>query len=133
MTAKKEDILDMNDIHLLVDTFYSRIREHAVLGPIFDEKIQDRWSEHLEKMHRFWQTVLLEEHTYFGSPFLPHAQLPIQWVHFEQWIGLFTATVDELFEGPRAEKAKWQGQRMAEMFHAKINYYRENTQARPLL
>jgi hemoglobin len=40
--------------------------------------------------------------------------------------------VDELFEGEKATQAKWQGQRMAEMFHSKIEYYKNNTSI-PLL
>ena len=39
---------------------------------------------------------------------------------------LFKTTVDELFEGEKAERMKWQGQRMAEMFHSKIEYYKNN-------
>ena len=121
------DIHNIEDIKLLVDSFYSRIRSDNLLKDIFNSKIEDRWSEHLEKMYRFWQTVLLEEHTYYGSPFVPHAKLPVEQEHFEQWIRLFNATVDELFTGEKATRAKWQGARMAEMFHYKIAYYKDNS------
>ncbi|MCH5689347.1 group III truncated hemoglobin [Niabella sp. W65] len=67
----KKDIRSIADIQLLVNNFYAAIRSNEALGPIFNERISDRWPEHLEKMYRFWQTVLLEDHTYFGSPF-PH-------------------------------------------------------------
>lgn len=120
----KTDISNMTDIKLLVDTFYDKIREDELLKDIFNTKIQDRWPEHLEKMYSFWQTVLLEEHTYYGSPFIPHAQLPVDVTHFERWLDLFFKTVDDLFEGEKAERAKWQGQRMAEIFHSKIAYER---------
>ena len=128
----KNDIKDITDIQLLVNTFYSKIREDQLLKDIFNNKIENRWPEHLQKMYSFWQTVLLEEHTYYGSPFLPHAKLPVDLVHFEKWLSLFNTTVDNLFEGERAEKAKWQGQRMAELFHSKIKYYK-NYQGTPLL
>ena len=126
------DIHNIEDIKLLVDSFYSRIRSDNLLKDIFNSKIEDRWSEHLEKMYRFWQTVLLEEHTYYGSPFVPHAKLPVEQEHFEQWIRLFNVTVDELFTGEKATRAKWQGARMAEMFHYKIAYYKDNS-ATPVL
>lgn len=129
---KKKDITNINDIKLLVDSFYGKVREDEKLKDIFNNKIQDRWSEHLEKMYRFWQTVLLDEHTYYGSPFVPHAKLPVDKEHFDQWLELFYATVDEHFSGDKAERAKWQGQRMAEMFHSKIEYYKNNS-ATPLL
>ena len=128
----KNDISNITDIKLLVDTFYTKIREDQLLKDIFNNKIEDRWPQHLEKMYTFWQTVLLEEHTYYGSPFLPHAKLPVVLEHFEKWLLLFNATVDDLFEGEKAERAKWQGQRMAEMFHSKIEYYKNNS-ATPLL
>ena len=73
----KNEIISLTDIKLLVDTFYGKVREDELLKDVFNNKIQDRWPEHLEKMYRFWQTVLLEEHTYYGSPFLPHAKLPV--------------------------------------------------------
>ncbi|MCE9540528.1 MAG: group III truncated hemoglobin [Bacteroidetes bacterium] len=128
----KKDIITLDDIKLLVDSFYSKVREDNLLAGIFNTKIEDRWSQHLEKMYRFWQTVLLEEHTYYGSPFLPHAKLPVDAEHFERWLKLFYKTVDGLFEGENATRAKWQGQRMAEMFHSKIEYFKNNP-AIPLL
>lgn len=126
------DIKDLEDIKLLVNNFYDKVRQDAMLKDIFNNVIQDRWPEHLEKMYRFWQTVLLEEHTYYGSPFVPHAPLPVQKEHFDQWMNLFSGTVDELFRGAKAERAKWQGARMAEMFLTKIQYYRNNSSI-PLL
>lgn len=128
----RKEIENIEDIKLLVNTFYAKVREDDQLGHIFNDRIQDRWPEHLEKMYRFWQTVLLDEHTYYGAPFVPHAQLPVVKEHFNQWIELFFGTVDELFIGEKADRAKWQGERMAEMFHMKIQYYKEN-KSTPLL
>jgi hemoglobin len=48
-------------------------------------------------------------------------------------LSLFFQTVDELFQGKRAELAKWQGNRMAEMFQVKLKYFRENAQEKPIL
>ncbi len=120
----KKDIGTIEDIRLLVDSFYDRVKSDPLIGPIFIEVIQDRWPEHLEKMYRFWQTVLLDEHTYQGAPFVPHAKLPVDLPHFERWVQMFNDTVNVFFEGEIAERAKWQGQRMAQMFHSKIQYYR---------
>ncbi|AFL85731.1 truncated hemoglobin [Belliella baltica DSM 15883] len=114
------------EIEQLVDSFYSKVRKDELLGEIFEQIIQNKWPEHLDKMYRFWETVLLEDHTYFGSPFTPHAHMPVEERHFKRWVSLFNETVDELFEGEKAERAKWQGGRMAEMFLIKINYFRES-------
>jgi hemoglobin len=118
------DIKILGDIELLVNNFYTKVRADELLGPVFNGVIQDRWPEHLQKMYTFWQTVLLKEHTYYGSPFPPHAGLPIQKAHFDRWIELFCATVDEHFDGERAAEAKWRAQKMAEMFQMKMGYYR---------
>ena len=127
-----KDITNIEDIKLMVDTFYSNARKDELIGSIFDEKIGDRWPEHLEKMYRFWQTILLEEHTYSGSPFPPHKQLPVEKKHFTRWMEIFTETIDTLFEGTLAEEAKLRGQSMAEIFSHKIEYFRHEAK-HPLL
>ncbi len=126
MTEEKHDILDLTDVKLLVDTFYGKVRNDELIGPIFNERIQDRWPQHLNKMYTFWQTVLLGEHTYFGTPFPPHAQLPVEGEHFERWLSLFAETVSELFQGKIADEALWRANKMAEMFQSKIEYYKNN-------
>lgn len=122
-----QEITNIDDIKLLVDSFYSKVRRDALLGHIFEDVIQDRWPVHLEKMYRFWQTVLLEEHTYHGAPFPPHAVLPVEKDHFVRWMELFTQTVEEHFTGDKATEAKWRAGKMAEMFLYKIEHYRKHS------
>ena len=120
------DIENLDDIKLLVDTFYGKIQQDDMLGIIFNQNIQDRWPEHLAKMYRFWQTILLDEYTYDGRPFPPHAHLPIGEVHFKQWLSIFDETVDTLFEGEKANEAKWRANKMAIMFQSKLAYIQAN-------
>ena len=127
------DITTLEDIKLLVDTFYSKVQKVDFIGPIFNEKIGNRWPEHLEKMCRFWQTILLEVHAYSGSPFPPHKQLPVTKEHFDRWMEIFTTTTDELFVGAIAEEAKLRAKNMAEMFNYKIDYFRNAAQNGDLL
>ncbi len=124
---KTKDITTFEDVKLLVDTFYQKARTNTLLGPVFDQKIKDQWPQHLEKMYKFWQTLLLEEHTYFGSPFPPHAYLPLNSNHFDAWLMLFNQTIDELFSGKTASEAKWRAGKMAEIFNLKIAHIRQNT------
>ncbi len=123
----KHDITTIADIKTLVDGFYSKVRQHPELKNIFENIIQDRWSIHLEKMYRFWQTVLLTEHTYTGSPFAPHVKLGIAPQHFEVWLKLFRETIKENFRGPKADEALWRAQKMAEMFQLKLAYLDNST------
>ncbi|MBE8715365.1 group III truncated hemoglobin [Sphingobacterium hungaricum] len=127
-----KDVRDLADIRLFVDTFYARIRKDDLIGPIFTERIGDKWAIHLEKMYTFWETILFEQKTYFGAPFLPHATMNLEPHHFQRWISIFESTLHELNQGANTEKAIWQGKRMAEIFMSKIAYYK--TQAgKPLI
>lgn len=126
MEKVKKEIKTMKDIRELVDTFYGKVRRDPLLGPVFEERIGNSWEVHLEKMYRFWQTVLLQEHTYHGSPFTPHATMPIGADHFQRWLQLFQKTLKEGFEGEKAEEAMWRAEKMAQMFQLKIAYYQEN-------
>ena len=119
-----KQIIQLDDIKLLVNSFYRKVREDELLAPIFNQRIGNKWPQHLEKMYRFWQTVLLEEHTYYGSPFTPHAHLPVGQQHFDRWLELFNQTINEHFTGDKAEEARWRAGKMAEMFHHKIEYYK---------
>lgn len=118
----QKEITDIEDIKLLVDTFYNRVRQDEILGPIFNNAIGTNWEVHLNKMYRFWQTILFHEQSYNGSPFPPHMKLNINDVQFKKWVGIFIQTVGELFEGEIAEAAKWRGQKIAETFQLKLEY-----------
>ena len=126
-----KDISNIEDIQLLVNSFYSTVQKDELIGAIFNEKIGDRWPEHLEKMYRFWQTILLDTHSYSGSPFPPHKQLPVEKEHFDRWMEIFTATTDDLFLGPIADEAKYRARNMAEMFNYKIDYFRNAAKNNP--
>ena len=128
----ENDIFHLNDIKTLVDSFYDKVREDALLAPIFNRVIKDRWPEHLKIMYTFWQTVLLGEHTYLGSPFPPHAKLPVTKLHFDRWLELFFITIHENFEGEKAEEAKCRASKMAEIFQFKIERHQQ-TVSRPLI
>lgn len=128
----KADIKTLDDIKLMVNTFYGRVQEDNLIGPIFNAKLKGQWPVHLEKMYTFWQTILLDEYTYQGRPFPPHAQLPIEAEHFERWLQLFDKTVNDLFEGPIADEAKSRGRKMAALFQVKLEHIRQSP-FKPLL
>ncbi len=124
MKKQRSDIESIQDIQFLVNLFYARVREDDLLSPIFESVIGEKWDDHFERMYRFWETVLLGRYTYIGSPFPPHLNLPVEGKHFNRWLVLFESTVDSFFAGEKADKAKMQASKMAEMFEAKISFYR---------
>ena len=46
----QHDITDIDDIRLLVDTFYGDVRNDKLIGPIFIGAIGNEWPAHLDKM-----------------------------------------------------------------------------------
>ncbi|MBP9186876.1 MAG: group III truncated hemoglobin [Bacteroidia bacterium] len=116
------DILSTQDIEKLVNTFYDNIRKDELLAPIFDMRISaEKWPVHLEKMYRFWGSILLQTQNYNGSPFDKHIGLPIDGTHFKQWIDIFYKTIDELFEGEVAATAKERAANIARIFEFKLS------------
>jgi len=95
-----------DDVRLLVDAFYTAIREDEWLNPIFSDVAQVDWSQHLPKMYAFWSGLIFGRPGYTGQPFAAHVKLPVQHEHFERWLTLFQTTVDRHFTGPAAKRAK---------------------------
>lgn len=93
--------IDETMIESLVRRFYAKVREDAVLGPIFDAKIHD-WEPHLERMCAFWSSVALMTGRYHGSPMTKHMPLPIDAAHFDRWLALFEEATREICP-PEAE------------------------------
>ncbi len=86
-TVTEDSISDM------VDTFYSRVRQDELLGPIFAGAIGNNWGPHLEKMKAFWSSVLLASRAYKGNPMIAHLNLPrLRQNHFEHWLQLWGET-----------------------------------------
>lgn len=114
------DIHTADDVKKMVTVFYDRVKQDNLLGPIFDDMIGDYWDEHLEKLVRFWETIILKTKSYTGSAFEVHMKMPIGKQHFEVWEKVFIETVDDLFQGEKAEHAKKFATCMAKNFPARI-------------
>lgn len=87
----------------LVDRFYEKVREDALLGPVFAARISD-WGPHLEQMYAFWSSVMLHSGRYHGRPMPKHVALPVGRRHFQRWLQLFGQTAGEVCP-PEAARA----------------------------
>jgi hemoglobin len=101
-----KDLETEADVRQMVDAFYAKIQMDDLLRPIFADVAKVDWSHHLPKMYAFWNGILLNIPGYAGRPFPAHVDLPVSAEHFTRWVELFRATVDELFVGPGATRAK---------------------------
>ncbi|HEY5510151.1 MAG TPA: group III truncated hemoglobin [Prolixibacteraceae bacterium] len=115
-----QDIATLKDVHLLVDTFYAKVREDQTIGFFFNGRLEGRWEAHHKKLYRFWHTVLLRRPDYFGNPVPIHFNMQLKREHFDQWLKIWCTNVDELFEGIVAERAKFRGKTIANAFYSKI-------------
>ena len=118
----KRDIENRTDIKNFVDGFYSKVRQDSLLSPVFNSKIAaEAWPAHLERMYDFWNAILFAEKGFDGNPMQKHMSLPIEEKHFDRWLHLFRATIDELYEGEKAEEAKARAGSIAQIMNFKIS------------
>ena len=108
------------EVSILVNAFYAKIRNDESLGPIFNNRIpQGKWPEHLDKLTDFWETNLFGIAKFNGNPTRKHIEVDksldnsIDQHHFAQWLNLWLETIDELYKGDLADKAKNAARKMA--------------------
>ena len=119
-----QDIASKDDLVVLVNTFYDRVKRDEVIGYIFNAIIGDDWSAHLPIMYTFWNTVLFGAEGYKGQAIGKHIEIdrkiPLQEAHFERWISLWKDTVDSLFAGAKAEQIKAKAATMLQLIQFKV-------------
>lgn len=117
----KLDIQSEKDIKTLVHAFYAKVEKDERLGYIFNDFVEVDWDEHLPRMVDFWSKLLFGTPHFNGRPFRQHMPLPIKQGDFGRWVGLFEETVDEYFEGDRAEYAKEMAVNIANSFSSRMS------------
>jgi hemoglobin len=120
----KKDIENIDDIMILIDRFYQQVIKDPEIGHIFTTTIKVNWEKHLPVMYSFWENTLFYTGTYTGNPMMIHQRINnivhLTNQHFDRWIALFTGTVDDLFEGEKAELAKQRANSIATVMKLKI-------------
>lgn len=122
----RPDIQTAADIRLLIDTFYEKVKADEVIGYIFNDIAQVDWAHHLPIMYAFWEFLLLDTpDAYRGNPIQKHLDLHqkvrLKAEHFDRWLLLFQASVDELFQGPSAANAKFRAFAISETWKPKFD------------
>jgi hemoglobin len=120
----KKDIQHRLHIQLLIDSFYSKVRNDDQIGWLFNDVAKVDWEHHLPRMYDFWEDIVFQTGGFTGNPMTVHLQLnqqaPLLKEHFERWLKLFTETVDELYEGSNAELVKQRAHSIATIIQVKI-------------
>lgn len=117
------DITTTQDIQLLVNTFYDKVKTSEI-GFFFNEIADVNWEKHLPKMYIFWQSVLFADVKFDGNPMGAHfpinEKVAMEKHHFETWLKLWKETIDQLFSGEIAESAKNKAENIANLMSYKM-------------
>ena len=121
MTAVTEQ-----DIARLVPAFYAKVRQDALLGPVFTGAIDD-WPLHLEKLKDFWSSVMLTSGRYKGQPMVAHVkhEQHMSREAFERWLQLWRETGEELLAPEAAAAFRDRAARIAESLQLGVQFHRQ--------
>jgi hemoglobin len=111
--TQKETGIDEKIIESLIRAFYARVRQDALLAPVFESRISD-WVPHLENMFAFWSSLTLHTGRYHGQPMAKHLPLEVDARHFDRWLALFEETAREVCRPAAAERFIDRARRVAE-------------------
>ncbi|MFZ7116447.1 MAG: group III truncated hemoglobin [Bacteroidota bacterium] len=120
----KKDITGRADIELAIRSFYDKVVADDTIGFIFNDIAKVNWEKHLPVMYDFWENVLFFTGKYSGDPMNVHKHLnniiELNMQHFARWTLLFNQTIDELFQGENAERAKQRALSIATIMQVKL-------------
>ncbi|PLW81332.1 globin [Kineobactrum sediminis] len=106
----KPDLNCRAHIESFVDHFYERLLADPQLAPFFLDVAQIDLAVHLPHIKDYWCKLLLGEPGYQRHTMEIHRRLhrkrPLRPEDFQRWLEIFTSTVDDYFEGERAQRAK---------------------------
>ncbi len=113
----KEDIQDRSDIEKIVVFFYEKVKRDSEIGFFFSQVVKVDWEKHLPVMSAFWENVIFFTGNYKGDPITVHRSVHHKYttgsLHFQRWLALFVESVDELYEGEKAEAMKEHARKIA--------------------
>jgi hemoglobin len=117
------DISTETDVEKLVRAFYNSLLEDELMAPQF---VGLDFEHHFPRMIGFWCFILLDKPFNTGNVFDKHRHLDIDEAHFTRWVATFSETVDSLFLGEKAEKAKFNAQLLGHTFQSKMKFLKNN-------
>ena len=121
----KRKIENRADVDELVERFYAKALKDPLIGFIFTEIAKIDPVYHFPRIQDFWASILLETHHFQGNVMQVHLflnrKVSLEPAFFERWLAHWDATVDELFSGERAERAKQRAHSIATMMQLKIS------------
>jgi hemoglobin len=122
----KKDIENREDLVLLLNLFYQKAVKDELIGRFFTEVVPLDLNTHIPVIADFWESVVFGSRGYRKNVMEVHQHIhqlsSIKKEHLNQWIKLFSETVDELFEGEKAILIKQRAKSIATLMDIKLNH-----------
>lgn len=132
MEVPDKDICNREDILHLITLFYTLSFEDERLGAIFKDIAPLHLETHIPVVADFWEGILLDANTYRGNVtekhFSVNTRTPLTGEDFDRWYQYWEMAVDTLFNGEKAETAKFRARSIADIMSYKMDHI--NTQKR---
>jgi hemoglobin len=100
----KYNTITRENINEMVLTFYTQILEkNNDVSKVFTKKLgedinSEIWKEHIETLTDFWARIALEDTKYDGNPMRAHLDLSLKRDMFGDWLVVFYAVLDSMYE-----------------------------------
>lgn len=107
----------------LIERFYARAREDALIGPVFNDAVDD-WPAHLARITDFWSSVMLSTGRYKGDPVGKHMvhAARVTPAMFKRWLAIWADTTDDMLPLPFAQALQAKAARIAESLQLAMRY-----------
>ena len=115
------DIKDVESVRTLLDKFYSRPGKDNLLQPMIDSLTSSGFRN--ENLYKYWRDAILGDKTTERTSPPQHVKLMSTPQHFMRWLTIFFRTIDDLYAGPNAEKAKVLVIRKSEQFQGSLKLF----------
>ncbi|MGZ3850776.1 MAG: group III truncated hemoglobin [Flavisolibacter sp.] len=121
----KKDIESREDLVRMLYAFYEQAFRDPLIGHFFTRVVPLDLSTHIPVIADFWESIVFNTRGYRKNVMEVHQHIhllsAITKEHLDRWVQLFSATVEELFEGPRATLTLQRARSIATMMDIKLH------------
>ena len=106
----KPDLNNSAAVAVMVEQFYQKLLADQYMARVFLDVAGIKLEEHFPRIESYWCKMLFGEREYQRHMMQLHREVhfkeSFEHQHFDTWLAYFVETIDELFVGDYAEKAK---------------------------
>jgi hemoglobin len=122
----KRDIESREELEDFLKAFYKKAFADDLIGIFFTEVVPLDLKTHIPVIANFWESVAFNKPSYRRNVMEVHQHIhhlsKIKKEHLDRWVKIFTETLDESFDGSRAELMKQRARSIATLMDIKLNH-----------